>query len=222
MGKLEWVQNIVHECKLITKYIYNHAWVLNLMREFKEGKLSRPTVTHFATNFRSLQSFLNEYQALREMFCSQQLVFCKDSTKPDAFAIKVSLFKNNLWEKVTMVINMTKPLVKGLRIIDGEKPPMGYIYEGMDMAKEAIKTFYRGIHLNISLYGKLLIPSGRGSYIHCCMQREHISIHAYSIMRGLTFKKIQQETGVVNGSRHTRPNQYATRYVQGIIWHVWI
>ena len=28
--------------------------------------------------------------------------------------------------------------------MDGEKPAMGYIYEGMDRAKEAIKTFYKG------------------------------------------------------------------------------
>jgi hypothetical protein len=79
--------------------------------------------------------------------------------------------------KVTEVVSMTEPLVKVLRIMDGDKLPMGYIYEGMDKAKEAIKTFYkRGIHLNISPYGKLLIPGGTGSYIHCCMQQEHISI----------------------------------------------
>ena len=28
--------------------------------------------------------------------------------------------------------------------MDGDKPPMGYVYEGMDRAKEAIKAFYRG------------------------------------------------------------------------------
>ena len=31
--KMEWVQAVVQECKQITKYIYNHAWVLNFMRE---------------------------------------------------------------------------------------------------------------------------------------------------------------------------------------------
>lgn len=71
IGKLEWVQDVLQECKQITKYIYNHAWVLNLMREFTQGELSRPTVTLFATNFLSLQSLLYEYQALRRMFCSQ-------------------------------------------------------------------------------------------------------------------------------------------------------
>ena len=34
IGKMEWVQVVVQECKQITKYIYNHAWVLNLMREY--------------------------------------------------------------------------------------------------------------------------------------------------------------------------------------------
>ena len=27
IGKLAWVQDVVHECKQITKYIYNHVWV---------------------------------------------------------------------------------------------------------------------------------------------------------------------------------------------------
>ena len=59
-------------------------------------------------------------------------------------AVKVSLLGNSLWEKVTEIISFTEPLVKVLRIMDGEKPAMGYIYEGMDRAKEAIKTFYKG------------------------------------------------------------------------------
>ena len=59
-------------------------------------------------------------------------------------AVKVSLLGNSLWEKVTEIISFTEPLVKVLRIMDGEKPAMGYIYEGMDKGKEAIKTFYKG------------------------------------------------------------------------------
>jgi hypothetical protein len=99
IGKLEWVHDIVHECKQITKYIYNHAWVLNLMREFTEGELSHPVaITCFATNFLSLQSLLNKYQALRWMFCSEKWLFWKDNTKPNAMAVKVSLFRDDLWE----------------------------------------------------------------------------------------------------------------------------
>ena len=78
--KIEWVQNVVQKCKQITKYIYNHAWVLNLTREFIEGELSRSAITRFSTTFLSLQSLLNEYRALRQMFCSQKWLFWKDNT----------------------------------------------------------------------------------------------------------------------------------------------
>lgn len=37
---------------------------------------------------------------------------------------------------------VTEPLVKVLRLVDGEKPTMGYLYEGMDRAKEVIQAYY--------------------------------------------------------------------------------
>ena len=38
---------------------------------------------------------------------------------------------------------MSEPLVKVLRIVDGDKNPMGFLYEAMDKAKEAIQHLYR-------------------------------------------------------------------------------
>jgi hypothetical protein len=140
--------------------------VLNIKREFPEGKLSCPTVTRFATNFLSLQSLLNKYQALRHMFCSQRWLFWKENTKQNAVVVKVSPFKDNLWEKVIEVVSMIEPLVKVLRIMDGDKPLMEYIYENMDKAKEAIKTFYKGDSSKYLPDEKLLILGGTGSYIH--------------------------------------------------------
>ena len=37
---------------------------------------------------------------------------------------------------------VTEPLVKVLRLVDGEKPAMGYLYEAMDRAKGSIQTYY--------------------------------------------------------------------------------
>ena len=44
----------------------------------------------------------------------------------------MSLFvhRDSLWEEVTEIVSMKEPLVKVLRIMDGDKPPMGYVYEG--------------------------------------------------------------------------------------------
>ncbi|XP_057833525.2 ABC transporter C family member 9 isoform X2 [Cryptomeria japonica] len=41
-------------------------------------------------------------------------------------------------------LQVTKPLVRVLHMVDGEGMPMGFIYEAMDRAKEAISHYYRG------------------------------------------------------------------------------
>ena len=41
-------------------------------------------------------------------------------------------------------MQFTKPLVVLLQIVDGEKPSMGYIYEGMDRVKEVVRSFFVG------------------------------------------------------------------------------
>ena len=148
-------------------------------------------ITWFATTFLSLQSLLNEYQALRRMCCSQEWIHWKDSTKPDAVVVKLSLLGDGLWEKVTEIVNFIEPLVKVLRIMDGEKPKRPSMRAWIG-PKRPSRLSIRGIHQNTSLYGRLLIPGGTGSYIHHCMQQEHISIQAYSIIQTLTFKVIMR------------------------------
>ena len=58
-------------------------------------------------------------------------------------SMKTSVFADSLWDKVTEIVSFTEPLVKVLRLMDGEEPAMGYIYENMTKAKEAIKSFYK-------------------------------------------------------------------------------
>jgi hypothetical protein len=61
IGKIEWVKKCVEEAKFITRYIYNHTWVLNLMRKNTGGReLVRSAITRFATNFLSLQSIVQQ------------------------------------------------------------------------------------------------------------------------------------------------------------------
>ncbi|GAB2299875.1 hypothetical protein Dimus_038588 [Dionaea muscipula] len=49
----------------------------------------------------------------------------------------------SFWNNIVYALKSTAPLVKVLRLIDGEKvPAMGYIYKAMDKAKETIiKSF---------------------------------------------------------------------------------
>lgn len=47
----------------------------------------------------------------------------------------------DFWQQCQTVVKVSEPLVRVLHLADGdEKPVMGYLYEAMDKAKEAIKT----------------------------------------------------------------------------------
>jgi hypothetical protein len=60
ISKQDWIKNNVGQAKCITKYIYNHSWVLNLMTKNTGGKeLVRPAITRFATHFLTLQSLIS-------------------------------------------------------------------------------------------------------------------------------------------------------------------
>jgi hypothetical protein len=61
IGKIKWVKKCVEEEKFITRYIYNHTWVLNLLRKNNGGReLVRSAITRFATNFLSLQFIIQQ------------------------------------------------------------------------------------------------------------------------------------------------------------------
>lgn len=52
VGKLKIHQNTFIKTKQIVKFIYEHTWVLDLMRTFtKKQEYLRPTITQFATSF---------------------------------------------------------------------------------------------------------------------------------------------------------------------------
>ena len=51
----------------------------------------------------------------------------------------------SFWNSVVYALKVSGPLLSVLRLVDGEKkPPMGYKYEAMDRAKEAIASAFGG------------------------------------------------------------------------------
>jgi hypothetical protein len=128
MGKLLWIKEIIDSARSVTKYIYNHTYVLSLMRQFTGNReLVHPAITRFATSFISLQSLLKSMLDLQRMFLSNEWAACVYSTKQDGQAI-AQLVEHDLifWSGVGEVCTISEPLVKVLRLVDGEKPAMGY------------------------------------------------------------------------------------------------
>ncbi|XP_075085470.1 uncharacterized protein LOC107761894 [Nicotiana tabacum] len=130
----------------VYSYISQRPLLLNLMRKFtNERNLVRPAKTRFATAFLTLHSFYLQKKKLRKLVLSNEW---KDNRYAKEVAGKetVKVFISpSFWNDVVRALKVGGPLIKVLRMVDGErKPPMGYLYEAMDRVKETIAASFEG------------------------------------------------------------------------------
>eukprot|EP00253_Pinus_taeda_P030198 PITA_30198 len=114
------------------------------MRRFTNNKvLVRSAITRFDTTFISLQSLLNSMWDLKSMSLSQDWCALSISRKLEGEDICILVsYDQSFWAGVEDVCAISKPLVRVLRLVDGDKPAMGYLYEAIDRAKKVIRAYY--------------------------------------------------------------------------------
>ncbi|KAJ6962630.1 hypothetical protein NC652_001322 [Populus alba x Populus x berolinensis] len=146
IGKQEWMGMVLEEAKTITRYMYSHAWTLNMMRKFTGGReLIRPRISRFVADYLSLRAIVIQEDNLKNMFSQSECLSSMHCRHPEAQAIKSLLYQDRFWKSAHEAVSVSEPLIKTLRIVDGDMPAMGYIYEGIERAKSAIKAYYKGI-----------------------------------------------------------------------------
>ncbi|KAL4181181.1 hypothetical protein AMTRI_Chr12g235920 [Amborella trichopoda] len=104
----------------------------------KKIELVRPGVTRFATAYLSLQSMYKRRIALRSMFASVEWSRCKWSKDAKGKKTRDIILSKYFWRGVKHAILVFLPLVKVLRLVDADKPSMGFIYDAMERAKNEI------------------------------------------------------------------------------------
>lgn len=125
-------------------YIYSHVPLVNMMRKFtNQRNLHRPAITRFATSFITLAQIHKQRANLRDMVVSKEWETSKWSSNGRGVKVKTYFMQDMFWRNMHYALKLTGPLVTVLRIVDGEKyPTMGFIYEAMDRAKEAIRDSF--------------------------------------------------------------------------------
>lgn len=142
-SKIDWVNRCIFQAQSITKFIYNHMWVLELMRKFTGGQeIVRTCITKSASNFLSLQSMLKHRSRLRHMFNSPDYSSSQYASRTQSISCIDILEDNDFWRVVDEVVAISEPILKVMREISGGKPAVGSIYELMTKAKESIRTYY--------------------------------------------------------------------------------
>lgn len=145
-SKLEWVSTVLEEATTIREYICNNEWILNLVRKFTSGtELLRPKISRYVSKFLSLRFFVLQEENLKNMFSHTEWLASSASRHPDAQLIKSTMNAKQFWTSARETVSVSEPLMKILRIIDGDMPAMGYLYEGIERAKISIKAYYNGI-----------------------------------------------------------------------------
>ncbi|XP_010256843.1 PREDICTED: uncharacterized protein LOC104597134 [Nelumbo nucifera] len=141
ISEFEWINTTFEHSKSITRFIYNHPVVLNMMRRYTYGKdLVQPAITRSATNFTTLQSMVSLKNNLQTMVTSQEWMDCPHSKTSDGLVMIDVICSESFWNSCISIIRLTDPLLRVLRMVTSEKrPAMGYIYEAMYRAKQVIK-----------------------------------------------------------------------------------
>ncbi|KAL4182995.1 hypothetical protein AMTRI_Chr11g152980 [Amborella trichopoda] len=139
IGELPPIKGIIFKAKEVTIFIYSHILTLSMMRKFtKTRELVRPGVTRFVTAYLNLQSMYKRRIALRSMFASEEWSRCKWSKDAKGKKTRDIILSKYFWSGVKHAILVFLPLVKVLRLVDADKPSMGFIYDAIERAKNEI------------------------------------------------------------------------------------
>jgi len=126
------------------------------MKKYTDDKeLIRPAITRFATQFLQLESIVKEKQALKDMFDSNEYTsskYGKEKSGGASYEAKKVVMDKEFWNKAIEILKVFEPIIKVLKLVDGDdKPTMGFLYEAIDRAKQAIEqncrysTYYNSI-----------------------------------------------------------------------------
>ncbi|XP_006584317.1 uncharacterized protein LOC114420524 [Glycine soja] len=144
IGKLPLTRKTIRRSINLVGFIYAHSSTLSLLRNFSNKRgFVRHAITRFATSYLTLERLHKEKANIRKMFTSDEWILNKLSKEPKGNEAAKVVPMPSFWNSVVYTLKVMAPLVKVLRLVDGErKPAMGYTYEAMDKAKETIiKSF---------------------------------------------------------------------------------
>ncbi|XP_021990013.1 uncharacterized protein LOC110886509 isoform X1 [Helianthus annuus] len=139
--ELEWISTILEQARSISRFIYNHSFVLNMMRRYTFGvDIVVVGPTRASTDFCTLKRMVSVKHNLQSMVTSEEWMECSYVKKEEGYTTLDYISNPSFWSMCTVITHLTDPLLRLLRIVGEKKrPAMGYVYAGVYRAKEAIK-----------------------------------------------------------------------------------
>jgi len=147
IGNMPRFKKVIDQAKALTIFVYGHTRTLECLRHFTEGReIIRPGVTRFASAFLTLNNILEKKDQLRKMVVHNRWDTLKDVKSKKGKDATETILSPTFWKDVKLCLSVFEPLVKVLRLVDGDvKPSMGFIYGELLKAKREIKEAYGNV-----------------------------------------------------------------------------
>ncbi|KAJ9544552.1 LOW QUALITY PROTEIN: hypothetical protein OSB04_024259 [Centaurea solstitialis] len=140
--KLPHLKKALKRAISVNTYIYNRTLLLNMMRDFT-GQRDMAREDPVCHGFYHVKLLSDSQKEFAKMFTSEKWTKSKFAKEAGGRQTANTILLPSFWHNVDIAVKVGLPLLGVPRLVDGKrKPPMGYIYEAMDRAKECIaKSF---------------------------------------------------------------------------------
>ncbi|GMP42843.1 hypothetical protein CsSME_00012446 [Camellia sinensis var. sinensis] len=154
-SKVDWFRRITMAGKMILSYIHKHGINLSfqIQKHTKYKKFEHPCLARFASNFLLLHSILEFETELKDL---QLLDSSLDWKSLDFNMQELAKWVANViestpfWTLVKEVLHIVDILFQVLRLVSGDAPTSGYLYEAMKKASTEIRQVVMKIKPNTS------------------------------------------------------------------------
>ncbi|KAF6141113.1 hypothetical protein GIB67_006558 [Kingdonia uniflora] len=127
LESFSWLKDTIGDAKKISKFIYAHSWVLAKFRGHSNHRdLICPSLTRFATSFIAIRSIMKNKVHLQQLFVDTEYRESSYAKLSTSKAVQKIVMSDNFWKKTRSVVAMVEPLLKVLRLVNSDKPTMGW------------------------------------------------------------------------------------------------
>ncbi|KAL5800550.1 hypothetical protein ACOSQ3_033630 [Xanthoceras sorbifolium] len=172
IGRIDEVNEVLAKAKRVTRFIYNNAWVLNLMKKKTGGRdIFQVAITRFASIFLTLENILSLKDRLHRMFTSKAWTQSSFSKQRTGLEVAEIILDPLFWSFCDQTLKVTKPLLSVLHLMESEeRPSVGYIYDAMEKAKKIIIEAFDDKEFDLMPYLKVID--------HIWQEEFHSPLHA--------------------------------------------
>ena len=144
---------VIDSAKEISRWLYNHGKLHNMMKKAIGGNLVKWNATRFGTNYLFLESFLRRKDAFMQWMGSSELLNSNFLDSDSGKYAHAALSSLQWWDDLKIVVDSVQPLYAFLRFADSDKSPnFSEVLLRYHMVKMEYETLFKDDRVSYDKY----------------------------------------------------------------------